>query len=133
MLRRYLFRMTEVVLRRAREEHISLVRFLYADHGGIIRGKAAATARLAERIDSGIGHTRAMMAMSMMDELQPVAGMGPVGEVRIKPDSNTFVTLPYAFGVAAMLADQVNTDGTAWGGCARAETIASRRGIGSAA
>jgi glutamine synthetase len=118
MLRRYLFPMTEV-LRRAREEGISLVRFLYADHGGIIRGKAAAAARLAERIDSGIGHTRAMMAMSMMDELQPVAGMGPVGEVRIKPDSNTFVTLPYAWGVAAMLADQVNLDGTPWGGCAR--------------
>ena len=119
MLRRYLFRMTETVLRRAREEHISLVRFLYADHGGIIRGKAAAATRLAERIDSGIGHTRAMMAMSMMDELQPVAGMGPVGEVRIKPDSNTFVTLPYAPGAAAMLSDQVNPDGTPWGGCAR--------------
>ena len=118
MLRRYLFPMTDV-LRRAREESISLVRFLYADHGGIIRGKAAASARLAERIDSGIGHTRAMMAMSMMDELQPVAGMGPVGEVRIKPDANTFVTLPYAWGVAAMLSDQVNPDGTPWGGCAR--------------
>jgi glutamine synthetase len=74
--------MTEV-LRQALEESVSLVRFLYADHGGIIRGKAAATARLAERLESGIGHTRAMMAMSMMDELAPVAGMGPVGEVRI--------------------------------------------------
>src|SRR5215471_8032124 len=119
MLRRYLFPMTEVALRRAREEGISLVRFLYADHGGIIRGKAAAAAMLAERIDSGIGHTRAMMAMSMMDELQPVEGMGPVGEVRITPDANTFVTLPYAFGVAAMLCDQVNPDGTPWEGCAR--------------
>jgi glutamine synthetase len=95
------------------------VRFLYADHGGIIRGKAAASGRLAERIESGIGHTRAMMAMSMMDELQPVDGMGPVGEVRIMPDPNTFVTLPYAFGAAAMLSDQVNPDGTPWDGCAR--------------
>jgi glutamine synthetase len=110
--------MTEV-LRQAREDNVSLVRFLYADHGGIIRGKAAARSRLAERIESGIGHTRAMMAMSMMDELQPVADMGPVGEVRIKPDPNTFVTLPYAFGVAAMLSDQVNPDGTPWDGCAR--------------
>src|ERR1700733_7247753 len=110
--------MTEVS-QRAREENVSLVRFLYADHGGIIRGKAAATARLAERIESGIGHTLAMMAMSMMDELQPVEGMGPVGEVRLKPDPNTFVTLPYAFGAAAMLADQVNPDGTPWDGCAR--------------
>jgi glutamine synthetase len=103
----------------AREDNVSLVRFLYADHGGIIRGKAAAQNRLDERIESGIGHTRAMMAMSMMDELQPVDGMGPVGEVRIKPDPNTFVTLPYAFGVAAMLSDQVNPDGTPWDGCAR--------------
>ena len=55
--------------RRAMAEDISLTRFLYVDHGGIVRGKAAATARLAERIESGIGHTRAMMAMSMMDEL----------------------------------------------------------------
>jgi glutamine synthetase len=105
--------------RRARKERISLTRFLYADHGGIVRGKAAATARLAERIESGIGHTRAMMAMSMMDELSPVDGMGPVGEVRIKPDPGTFVTLPYAPGAAAMLADQVNPDGSPWDGCAR--------------
>ena len=91
--------------------NISLTRFLYVDHGGIVRGKAAATARLAERIESGIGHTRAMMAMSMMDELAPVEGMGPVGEIRIKPDISTFVTLPYAPRAAAMLADQVNPDG----------------------
>jgi glutamine synthetase len=110
--------MTEV-LRQAHDANVALVRFLYADHGGIIRGKAAGAARLAERIESGIGHTRAMMAMSMMDELAPVDGMGPVGEVRIKPDANTFVTLPYAFGVAAMLSDQVNPDGTPWDGCAR--------------
>jgi glutamine synthetase len=104
---------------RAERENVSLTRFLYDDHGGIVRGKAAATARLAERISSGIGHTRAMMAMSMMDELAPVEGMGPVGEVRLKPDPGTFVTLPYAPGAAAMLADQVNPDGTPWDGCAR--------------
>jgi glutamine synthetase len=104
---------------RAMAENISLTRFLYVDHGGIVRGKAAATAKLAERVDSGIGHTRAMMAMSMMDELAPVDGMGPVGEVRLKPDPDTYVALPYAPGAAAMLADQVNPDGSPWDGCAR--------------
>jgi glutamine synthetase len=111
--------MNDEVQRQAQGERITLTRFLYVDHGGIVRGKAAATARLAERIESGIGHTRAMMAMSMMDELAPVDGMGPVGEVRLKPDPGTFVTLPYAPGAAAMLADQVNPDGSAWDGCAR--------------
>jgi glutamine synthetase len=111
--------MNDEVQRQAQDEHIALTRFLYVDHGGIVRGKAAATARLAQRIESGIGHTRAMMAMSMMDELAPVDGMGPVGEVRLKPDPDTFVALPYAPRAAAMLADQVNPDGSEWDGCAR--------------
>jgi len=92
---------------------------LYVDHGGIIRGKAVAAEFLEERVASGIGHTVAMMAMSMLDSLQPVAGMGPVGEVRIKPDPSTLVPLPYAPGAAAMLADLVQQDGTPWEACAR--------------
>ena len=109
----------ETVMERTRQEEIRLVRFLYADHGGIIRGKAAGTARLRERMSSGIGHTVAMMAMSMLDHLQPVAGMGPVGEVRIVPDPDTFVALPYAPGAGAMLADLVKTDGSPWEACPR--------------
>ncbi len=42
---------------------MELIRFLYADHGGVTRGKAASRSRLAERLTSGIGHTVAMMAM----------------------------------------------------------------------
>jgi glutamine synthetase len=98
---------------------VSLTWFLYADHGGIIRGKAASSAMLPARLDTGIGHTVAMMAMSMLDDLQPVEGMGPVGEVRIMPDPATFTPLPYAPGAAAMLADLVLPGGEPWGGCAR--------------
>jgi glutamine synthetase len=98
---------------------LELVQFLYADHGGVIRGKSAAVGFLPERIESGIGHTVAMMAMTMLDTLQPVEGMSPVGEVRIKPDPATFVALPYAPGVGAMLADLVRLDGEPWEACAR--------------
>ena len=55
----------------------------------------------------------------MLDHLQPVDGMGPVGEVRILPDPATFVPLPYAPGAGAMLADQVLPSGEPWDGCAR--------------
>jgi glutamine synthetase len=106
-------------LSRADAEGLELVRFLYADHGGIIRGKAATRQFLGERITTGIGHTVAMMAMSMLDTLQPVDGMGPVGEVRLVPDPATLVPLPYAPGAGAMLADLVGTDGQPWDGCAR--------------
>jgi glutamine synthetase len=109
----------DTVLERARAEQVSLVRFLYADHGGIIRGKAAHVSGLEARMSSGIGHTVAMMAMSMLDHLQPVEGMGPVGEVRIVPDPRSFVLLPYAPGAAAMVADLVRPDGQPWEACAR--------------
>src|ERR1700684_3410167 len=99
------------VVERAHSDQVSLVRFLYADHGGIIRGKAASAALLPTRLRTGIGHTVAMMAMSMLDSLQPVDGMGPVGEVRIMPDPSTFVSLPYAPGAGAMLAALVQPGG----------------------
>jgi glutamine synthetase len=104
---------------RARADRLSLVRFLYADHGGIIRGKAVSVDRLPERMASGIGHTVAMMAMSMLDDLRPVEHLGPAGEVRIVPDPATFVSLPYAPGAGAMLADLVRPDGQPWAACAR--------------
>jgi glutamine synthetase len=107
------------VLARAEADGLSIVRFLYADHGGIIRGKAASLPFLAERLHSGIGHTVAMMAMSMLDTLQPVEDMGPVGEVRIVPDPGTFVTLPYAPGAGAMNADLIKLDGEPWEACSR--------------
>ena len=113
---------------RAEAEGVCLVWFLYADHGGIIRGKAASATALPARMATGIGHTVAMMAMSMLDHLQPVDGMGPVGEVRIMPDPATFVPLPYAPGAAAMVADLVHPGGEPWQACARTylkEAVAS--------
>ncbi|MEV4089367.1 glutamine synthetase family protein [Nonomuraea fuscirosea] len=107
------------ILERAELEGIELIRFLYADHGGVIRGKAASRSRLAERLSTGIGHTVAMMAMNMLDQLQDVEHMGPVGEVRIVPDPATYVPLPYAPGAAAMLSDLRRPDGTPWEACAR--------------
>jgi glutamine synthetase len=107
------------VAARAQADEISLIWFLYADHGGIIRGKAASAEVLPARMVTGIGHTVAMMAMSMLDHLQPVEGMGPVGEVRIMPDPATFVTLPYAPGAGAMVADLVQPDGEPWDACSR--------------
>ncbi len=85
-------------LSKARGDQVALVRFLYVDHGGIVRGKSSSLAKLPDRLNTGIGHTLAMMAMTMMDTLQPVDGMGPVGEVRMVPDPATYVTLPFTVG-----------------------------------
>jgi glutamine synthetase len=93
-----------------RDRGIRLVRFLYCDNGGVIRGKATHVDRLADRMRTGIGLTVAMQAMNSLDQLQPVEGMGPVGEIRLVPDPGTFTILPYAPHTGAMLVDHVRLD-----------------------
>jgi glutamine synthetase len=66
---------------------------------------------LKGRIESGIGVTVAMQAMNALDQLQPVEGMGPVGEIRLVPDPETFRVLPYAPATGAMLVDQLTLEG----------------------
>jgi glutamine synthetase len=53
-----------------------------------------------------------MQAMNSLDQLQPIEGMGPVGEVRLVPDLDTFRVLPYAPRTGALLTDHVQLDGS---------------------
>src|SRR5204862_5545035 len=78
---------------------------------GTVRGKASSLSGLEGRMKSGIGLTVAMQAMNSLDQLQPVEGMGPVGEIRLVPDPETFRVLPYAPHLGAMLVDQRQLDG----------------------
>src|SRR2546430_1394629 len=103
----------------AEDANLALVRFLWCDNAGAVRGKMTGLRTLATRMTSGIGLTVAMQAMNMLDHLQPVAGMGPVGEVRLVPDPASFVLLPYAEGQSAMMCDLMTLDGRPWGACPR--------------
>jgi glutamine synthetase len=107
------------VAQQARDADLQLIRFLYTDNGGIIRGKSTHINALESRINDGIGLTLAMQAMNMMDQLASVEGMGPVGEIRLIPDPNTFRMLPYAPRVGAMTVDMIKLDGTPWEACPR--------------
>ena len=82
------------VVQQARNANLRLVRFLYCDNGGIIRGKATHGSKLATRISEGIGQTLAMQAFTGVETLAAVEGMGPIGEFRLIPDPQTFVILP---------------------------------------
>ena len=100
------------VVRKADEAGLRLVRFLWCGNDGTVRAKASALGGLEGRMQSGIGLTVAMQAMNSLDQLQPVEGMGPVGEVRLVPDPDTFRVLPYAPRLGAMLVDHVQLDGS---------------------
>lgn len=107
------------VVRQAHEANLRLVRFLYCDNGGILRGKATHASKLQTRISEGIGQTLAMQAFTGVETLAPVEGMGPIGEFRLIPDPNTFIVLPYVPGSGSMMCDMILTDGKPWEACPR--------------
>ena len=99
------------VVQRADEADLRLVRFLWCGNDGTIRTKASGRHGLEGRLESGIGLTVAMQAMSGLDQLQPVEDMGPVGEVRLVPDLDTFRILPYAPNTGAVVTSHIGLDG----------------------
>lgn len=124
----------EQIVKRSRKDGITLVRFLYCDNGGIVRGKAAHVDQLSDRLKQGIGLVMGMMSMTSLDFLAPAGSFGPVGEVRLVPDPDTFVELPYARRSAQLLCNLVTLERQAWSLCPRAfltrmVSAASARGL----
>jgi len=118
------------VVARAAADGVRLVRFLYCDPCGVIRGKNVHVDRLAGKLREGVGLTRAQNAVNMLEQLIYVEGMEPVGEVRVVPDSNTYTRLPWVPRTASVICDQLDHDGLDWGCCPRSFL---KRVIGTAA
>jgi glutamine synthetase len=102
------------VVARAEEAGVQLVRFLYCDNGGVIRGKSTHISSLGRRIQRGIGLVKGMQSFTSVDTLAPGATYGPVGEIRLVPDPDTFAILPYAPRSAHMFVNMVELDHTPW-------------------
>ena len=109
----------EQIVTAADEQGLRFIRFLWCGNDGTIRAKACARHGLEGRLKSGIGVTVAMQAMNSLDHLQPVPGMGPVGEIRLIPDLDTFRVLPYAPHSGAVLTDNIALEGSPAGVCQR--------------
>ena len=107
------------VLSRLRQTDVQLARFLFCDNGGVIRGKAVHVDDLEHRLSAGVGMPAAVQALNSLDQPQGVDGMGPAGEVRLVPDPDTFVVLPYAPRAGALLTDMLTVDGQPWEACPR--------------
>ena len=73
------------IVAKAEKQGVQLVRFLYCDNGGVIRGKSTHVGQLARRMQSGIGLVKGMQSFTSLDTLAPDATYGPVGEIRLVP------------------------------------------------
>src|SRR3954463_548176 len=96
------------------ESGLQLVRFLYCDNGGGIRGKSTHVGQLARRMESGIGLVKGVPAFPSLDTLAPDATYGPIDEIRLVPDPETFVALPYAPRSGQMMVNMIELDHRPW-------------------
>jgi glutamine synthetase len=120
----------ESVLAAARDANLRSVRFLYCDNANVIRGKAAHASALGDFLESGIGLTVAMQAFCLTEHLAPDTRLGPVGEIRLVPDLETFTILPYQPRQARVLCDMLTLTGVPWEHCPRTflKSMAARAG-----
>ena len=102
------------IVAQAKANELQLVRFLYCDNGGVVRGKSTHVGQLARRMKSGIGLVKGMQSFTSVDTLAPDATYGPVGEIRLVPDPDTFNILPYAPRSGQMLVNMVELDHSPW-------------------
>jgi glutamine synthetase len=109
----------DAILSHVQTSSVRLVRFLWCDTESIIRGKTTHVAKLSDRMNTGIGLVKGAYAVNILDQLQTETGLGATGEIRLVPDPDTFVILPYASQSAMMICDLMEVDRTPWALCPR--------------
>jgi glutamine synthetase len=98
---------------------IRFIRVLWCDNANIIRGKAIHRSALERHFEHGVGISCAQQSIpAMFDAVTEGSGLGPIGEVRLIPDWETFVPLPYAPGHGRVLGNMVQK-GEPWSYCPR--------------
>ncbi len=111
--------MNSNILRSVDNAGVRFVRILWCDNANIIRSKAVHRGTLPDYLEHGVGISAAQQAIPVMyDAPAAGSGLGPVGEVRLIPDWDTFTPLPYAPGHARVMGDMVK-DNSPWNLCPR--------------
>ena len=95
------------------------IRLLWCDNANQIRAKAFHVSQLDAHRDHGIGISVAQQAVTaLVDAPAPGSGLGPVGEVWLRPDWSTLTPIPYTQGHVRVMADIVTREGP-WSCCPR--------------
>ena len=99
------------IVRRAQEDESALVRFLSATTRTSSEAKPLRSQSFPDFLTSGIGLTVAMQGFTPTERIAGGASVGPVGEIRLVPDLDTYVLLPYSARQSSLLCDMLTLEG----------------------
>lgn len=101
------------------EYGVKFIRVIYCDNANIIRGKAIHLGALERYFEHGIGLSHAQQSVPVVfDGVSPGSGLGPVGEVRLVPDWDSFIPIPYSPGHSRVIGNMI-LEGKPWPYCTR--------------
>ncbi|AFY31515.1 glutamine synthetase family protein [Calothrix sp. PCC 7507] len=101
------------------KEGVRFVRILWCDNANIIRGKAVHVEMLPHYLEHGVGISAGEQGVPVMyDAIAPDSGLSPVGEIRLVPDWDSLIPLPYAPGHVRVMGNMI-LDGQPWPLCPR--------------
>jgi glutamine synthetase len=107
-------------IERAVDAHdVELIRLLFANNAGALMGRVLDAGEIESILEDGGNLTKGMQSFTALDTLVEDGTFGPVGEIRLVPDPETFRVLPYADRTGVMLCDMYELDGTPWAACPR--------------
>jgi len=106
--------MQRALVRALRAAQVRFVRVITCSTSNVIRGKAANIDSIEGVLEHGVGVTAGLPALPVMyDSVVEASGLGPVGEIRLVPDWDTFQMVPYEPGHAQVIGDLL-LDGQPW-------------------
>lgn len=99
---------------RLADDAIDVIRLSYPDLTGVDRGRDILTASLARAAQDGVAFCRSVFATSPMGDVIPIDGglLDGLPDVVAFPDLTTLRKLPWEPGVAHVIADVYDLDGT---------------------
>ena len=109
----------EEILKIIKEKDIKLIRNVFVGFDGISRGRVGMAKDVLSNLENGVGISSSIQSFNALDHLIPDGRYGPVGEVWMIPDMETFTVLPYTQNSAVMLCDFQTADKKPWEACVR--------------
>ena len=109
---------------RIHESGVQFVRIGWVDNGGVYRAQAVRANRMCDVEEAGIGLASGVQAVPAHEDVGVASlPIGPVGQVWLVPDPQSFRQLPWEPAHAAVMGSFVTQSGSPWPYCPRAALV----------
>lgn len=97
-----------------RDAGVDLVRLLFVTQSGAVRAHAVDASKVESAVADGVALSQLVQSYNALGLRDKDGRFDAAGEVRLRPDPDTFRALPYAERAGAMLCDIETLDGDPW-------------------